>query len=314
MPVSNPSTKTAANAEDRELIFTRVFEAPRELVFEAWTNPKHLAQWWGPHGFTTTIHQMDVRPGGVWRLTMHGPDGVDYKNRLVFLEVAKPERLVYKHEPEEGSEPVNFEVTVTFAWERGNTRVTMRMLFPSTEERDFVVKKHGAVEGAKQTLGRLADILPKIALAPEVVMTRVYNAPRELVFKAWTEPERLRRWWGPDGCTVLECEVDPRPGGVIRIRLRAPDGAMYHNPGVIEEIVPPELLVFAMGAEDQDGNIFLAGVTTVTFTEHAGKTTLTMTARITQATRDAAKHATGMQVGWNQAFDHLAVELKEHAQ
>jgi|HubBroStandDraft_4_1064222.scaffolds.fasta_scaffold59506_2 uncharacterized protein YndB with AHSA1/START domain len=313
MPASNASTKAAASAKDRELIFTRVFDAPRELVFEAWTNPKHLVQWWGPHGFTTTIHQMDVRPGGVWRLTMHGPDGVDYKNRLVFLEVAKPERLVYKHEPEEGCEPVTFEVTVTFAWERGNTRVTMRMLFPSTEEREFVVKKHGAVEGAKQTFSRLADVLPKIAPAPDVVITRVFDAPRELVFKAWTEPGRLSRWWGSNGFTVLSCEADPRPGGIIRIRSRAPDGAVYHNLGAFEEIAPPELLVFAMDARDQDGNIFLAGVTTATFAEHAGKTTLTTTIRITGPTPDAAKHAAGMEMGWNQSLERLAVELKEHA-
>jgi uncharacterized protein YndB with AHSA1/START domain len=313
MPVSNASTKAAASAKDRELVFTRVFEAPRELVFEAWTNPKHLAQWWGPHGFSTTIHQMDVRPGGVWRLTMHGPDGTDYKNRLVFLEVAKPERLVYKHEPEEGSEPVTFEVTVTFAWERGNTRVTMRMLFPTKEELDFVVKKHGAVEGAKQTLGRLADLLPKIALVPDVVMTRVFDAPRELVFKAWTDADRLRRWWGPHGSTVLECETDPHPGGVIRVRTRMPDGTVYHNPGVFEEVVPPELLVFSMDAEEEDGSVMLAGVTTLTFTEQAGKTTLTMTTRLTRSTGDITKHAIGMQDGWNQAFEHLARELKEHA-
>jgi uncharacterized protein YndB with AHSA1/START domain len=313
MPVTNASPRATAVTKDRELIFTRVFEAPREMVFEAWTNPKHIVQWWGPHGFTTTIHQMDVRPGGVWRLTMHGPDGVDYKNRIVFVEVAKPERLVYKHEPEEGCEPVTFEVTVTFAWERGNTRVTMRMLFPSTEELEFVVKKHGAVEGAKQTLGRLADLLPKIALVPDVVMTRVFDAPRELVFKAWTEPERLRRWWGPHGSTVLECETDPRPGGFIRLRSRMPDGTVYHNPGIFEEVVPPELLVFSMDAEEEDGSVMLAGVTTLTFTEQAGKTTLTMRTRLTRSTGDIAKHAIGMQDGWNQAFEHLTRELKEHA-
>ncbi len=92
--------------------------AARSLYSEAWTNPKHVPQWWGPQGFTTTIHEMDVKPGGVWRLTMRGPDGRDYKNRIVFIEVAKPERLVYKHEPEKGSEPVSFQTTVTFT-ERG---------------------------------------------------------------------------------------------------------------------------------------------------------------------------------------------------
>src|ERR1022692_483990 len=121
---------------DRELIFTRVFDVPREIVFQAWTDPKHVAQWWGPTGFTTTISEMNVTPGGVWRLAMRGPDGVDYNNRIVFLEVVKPERLVYKHDPEKGTEPANVQVTVTFAVQGGKTAVTMRMLFPSAAARD----------------------------------------------------------------------------------------------------------------------------------------------------------------------------------
>ena len=161
MPAGNAISGTAANESDRELVFTRVYDAPRELVFKMWTDPKHLVHWWGPKGFTTTIHEMDVRPGGVWRFVMHGPDGVDYQNRIVFLEIAKPERLVYKHDPEKGSEPVNFHVTVTFAEEAGMTTLTMRMLFPSNAAREHVVQKYGAVEGAKQTLGRLADYLEK---------------------------------------------------------------------------------------------------------------------------------------------------------
>jgi uncharacterized protein YndB with AHSA1/START domain len=147
----------------RELVFTRVFDAPRELVFKAWTDPKHIAQWWGPKGFTTTIHDMDVRPGGVWRFIMHGPDGVDYKNRIVYLEIVEPERLVYKHDPEKGSEPVDFHVTVTFAEEDDKTKLTMHMLFPSAAAREYVVTKHRAIEGAHQTLGRLAEHLPQMA-------------------------------------------------------------------------------------------------------------------------------------------------------
>lgn len=97
--------------------------------------------------------------GGVWRLIMHGPDGRDYRNRIVFLEVVKPERLVYKHDPEKGSEPVTFEVTVTFAEQDGQTRLTMRMLFPSAAARQHVAEKYRAVEGAQQTLERLAGLL-----------------------------------------------------------------------------------------------------------------------------------------------------------
>src|SRR5580704_5217678 len=143
MPTSNAGS-SAAKVGEREIVATKIFDAPRELVFQMWTEPKHLEQWWGPKGFTTSVYEMDVRPGGVWRLTMRGPDGVDYKNRIVFLEVVKPERLVFKHEPDEESEPVGHETTVTFAEEGAKTRLTMRMLFPSTAAREHVVKKYGA--------------------------------------------------------------------------------------------------------------------------------------------------------------------------
>ena len=101
------STESLAS---REIVVTRVFDAPRELVFKMWTDPKHIAQWWGPKGFTSTIHEMDVKPGGVWRFVMHGPDGVDYQNKVVYLEIVKPERIVYSHV----SGP-QFQMTVTFA-------------------------------------------------------------------------------------------------------------------------------------------------------------------------------------------------------
>jgi uncharacterized protein YndB with AHSA1/START domain len=150
--VAEDATSTA----DREIVTTRVFDAPRELVFNAWTDPKHLAQWWGPNGFTSTIHQMDVRPGGLWRLTMHGPDGVDYKNESVFTEVVKPERLAYTHVSP------RFHATVTFEEECGKTKLTMRMLFETVLEHDRVVNVFGAVEGAKQTLARLHEHLAKM--------------------------------------------------------------------------------------------------------------------------------------------------------
>lgn len=142
---------------DREIVMTRLFDAPRELVFKAWTDPKHVAHWWGPKGFTITTHEMDVRPGGVWRFVMHGPDGVDYKNKIVFVEIVPPERLVYDHV----SGPL-FQMTVTFAEQDGKTRLTARMLFESAEARDKVIQEFGAVEGLNQTLERLEAYLAKI--------------------------------------------------------------------------------------------------------------------------------------------------------
>src|SRR5271170_7435424 len=107
-----------ANTADREIRITRVFDAPPGVIFKLWTKPEHVARWWGPRGFTTTISEMDVRPGGTWRLVMRGPDGKDYRNRIVFLEVVKPERLVYKHEPEAGTEPGTHQSIVTFEQQR----------------------------------------------------------------------------------------------------------------------------------------------------------------------------------------------------
>ena len=146
---------------DREIVVSREFNAPREVVWEAWTNPEHVAQWWGPRGFTTTIEEMDVRPGGVWKHVMHGPDGTNYPNKSVFKEVVKPERIVYSHGGGRAGGPgVHFVATWTFdALTADKTRVTIRMVFASTEDRDFVVKEYGAIEGGKQTLERLAEHL-----------------------------------------------------------------------------------------------------------------------------------------------------------
>jgi uncharacterized protein YndB with AHSA1/START domain len=309
MHASNAKASAASNTEDRELVFKRVFDAPRDLVFSVWADPMHVAQWWGPNGFTTTISEMDVRPGGVWRLVMHGPDGTDYKNKIVFLEVVKPERLVYKHEPEKDTEPVTFETTVTFA-DRGNkTELTMRMLFPSAAILEQVVKKYGAIEGANQTLGRLEEHLGKIGASEsdafikvgdrELTIARIFDAPRELVFKAWSSSEHLSRWFGPKGFTVTTREIDFRPGGVFRFVLRGPDGKDYPFDGEYVEIAEPSRIVFRGNIHDVPGQDVL---TTVTFTEHKGKTKLTVHQTYTFES-DATR---GAPIGWSQTLDNLA--------
>src|SRR6478735_6105977 len=97
MSASHANIEAATNEESREIVASRVFDAPRDLVFKMWTDREHAGNWWGPKGFRTTIHEMDVRPGGVWRFVMHGPDGRDYQNKIVYVEVVRPERLVYDH-------------------------------------------------------------------------------------------------------------------------------------------------------------------------------------------------------------------------
>lgn len=150
-----------ANEKNREIVLTRVFDAPRERVWEAWTDPKQIVKWWGPDGFTNTLFEMEIKPGGVWRHMMHAPDGIDYPNKVVYIEVVKPERLVYTHGGDEEASPCQFHVTVTFEKMAGNkTRLTLRMLFETEEERNKT-SGAGAIEGGNQTLSRLAKHLAK---------------------------------------------------------------------------------------------------------------------------------------------------------
>src|SRR6187455_1664462 len=111
------------DSDPRAMVGMREFDAPRELVWTAWTDPKHLSQWWGPDGFTTTTSAFDMRPGGVWRFVMHGPDGRDYENRVTFDEIVKPERIAYRHGGGGDIEPVQFRTTVTFDDLGAKTRV-----------------------------------------------------------------------------------------------------------------------------------------------------------------------------------------------
>jgi uncharacterized protein YndB with AHSA1/START domain len=141
---------------------TRIFDAPRALVFQAWTMPEHLAQWWGPDGFSITTRSFDFRKGGVWRFVMHGPDGRDYENRITFDEIVPPERIAYHHGGGDDVEPVQFRTLVTFEDVNGATRITMRGTFPTPAERDRVIAEYKADKGLEQTLGRLAAYIENL--------------------------------------------------------------------------------------------------------------------------------------------------------
>jgi len=145
----------------------------------------------------------------------------------------------------------------------------------------------------------------------ELVLTRVFDAPRELVFQAWTDPKHLAQWWGPKGFTNPVCELDLRPGGALRIVMRAPDGTDYPMTGVFREIVPPARLVFTNHAVDAQGNRLLEGLTTVSFAEQDGKTKLTLHTRAVAVVAYAAAYLEGMEVGWTQSLERLAAHVAQ---
>ena len=143
----------------------------------------------------------------------------------------------------------------------------------------------------------------------ELVLTRVFDAPRELVFKAWTDPKQVAQWWGPHRFTNPVCDLDVRPGGAIRIHMRGPDGTVYPMTGVYNEVVEPERLVFTSAALDADGNPMFEVLTTVTFAEQGGKTKQIMRARVINTTAQAAPYIAGMEQGWTQSLERLAESL-----
>ncbi len=155
----NTRTDKQTSTADREISATRLFDAPREVVFKAWTDREQIRKWWGPKGFTTTTYEMDVRPGGVWRFVMHGPDGRDYKNKIVYREVVPPERLTYFHSGEDDTADIDFNTVVLFTAKGNKTEISMRMVFATQQKRDRVAREFGAVEGLSETLGRLGEHL-----------------------------------------------------------------------------------------------------------------------------------------------------------
>jgi uncharacterized protein YndB with AHSA1/START domain len=149
------------------------------------------------------------------------------------------------------------------------------------------------------------------SLQREVVITRILDAPRDLVFRAWTEPRRMQRWFGPKHFTNPVCELDVRVGGAWQVVMQGPDGTQYPCGGVYREIVPPERLVFTNIALDAAGKPLLDGLTTVTFAEQDGKTKLTLTTRMTGLAPHTAPMLEGMEAGWSQSLDKLAETLAD---
>lgn len=143
----------------------------------------------------------------------------------------------------------------------------------------------------------------------EVEITRVFDAPCSLVFRVWTDPKHLAAWWGPHGFTNPRCEWDARVGGLIHIDMRAPDGRVYPMTGKFQEVVEPEKIVFISAALDEAGKPMFEVLNTITFTESAGKTTLTLRARVLTATPQAPQYLKGMEMGWTQSLERLAAHI-----
>lgn len=315
---------------ERQLVLTRVFDAPREIVFQAWTDPKQMARWWGPHTFTNPVCELDARPGGAILVHMRGPDGVVYPMQGVFHEVVRPERLVFTSkafEDEKGNFGLEVLNTVTFAEQNGKTKLTVQAVVVKVTPEVAPALK-GQKAGWNQTLDRLFALLSG---HEAFVIVRMFDAPRELLWKAYSESERLAQWWGPKGFKMLKVNLDFRPGGVFHYGMEAPQGFKMWGKFVYREIDAPERLSFVVSFSDEKGGITrhpmsttwpLEVLSTITFFPVEGKTALMMSGVPINATEEERKAFDAgrgsMQDGFKGTLDQLdeylakAKEEKDH--
>lgn len=297
------------SAAGRELVITRLLNAPRELVWEVFTNPEHIKNWWGPNGFTNTIDKMEVKPGGMWEFVMHGPDGADFRNVHVFKELKKPERIVLEH-----TTNPKFVITATFAGQGDKTLLTWHMLFESEEQLKQVIETFKADIGAQQNVDKLEAYLAAHYNGPglpaPLVITRIINAPREIVFKAWTDPKQVEQWWSPQQFTNVVHQWNAIPGGEILVDMKGPDGVAHPMGGRFKEVDAPNKLVFTATAfAGADGTPQLQNLNTVTFEDLNGKTKLTLYVDVQKAGPGTEIPLGGMEEGWSQSLDRFGALL-----
>jgi len=246
----------APRNKPNEIQLTRVYDAPVSLVWEAWTDPEQTAQWWGPRGFTLTTHSKDLRVGGTWNYTMHGPDGTDYRNITQYLEVEPQSRLVYDHGGNETQPPL-FRVTVTFVEENGKTTMDMTMAMPSPEaavETGKFIKK----AGGNATWDRLGEYLEKKESDKDIfVINRSFRTPTDLLFDAWTDPQHFARWLPPTGFTMKFIKANIREGGEAFYCMTSVEDKNINMYGKTKyvEIQRPNRIVYIQEFSDAEGNI-----------------------------------------------------------
>ncbi len=250
MPFPDPE----ARLQGPEMLISRVIRAPRELVWQAFTDPEHLTHWWGPLGFSLETESFGFHSGGAWIHLMRGPDGTGYPNRIRFHEVVSPERLTYTHDTGKEDDPEGFETTITLLDLGGATHVVMRAVFRSEEACRLVAQKYGALEGGVQMLTRLVDQVVLLA-GPTFHMERQLAAPVDRVWKAWTDPEALACWWGPKGMPTRVVVHDFRPGGHFLYAITPPGGPEFWGRMDYRDIAPHHHLGFATAFSDAQGGL-----------------------------------------------------------
>ncbi len=326
------------------LVFSRLYDAPRDVVFRAWTEVDHLKHWWGPKGFIWDHATIDLHPGGVFHYCLRTPDGDDLWGKFVFRDIKTPERLMFvssfsdkdsrtiRH-PVIASWPLEIMNTLTLTEQGGKTALTLRAATINAtpdEQKTFQESSRSIEEGMRGTLDQLGDYLASrygsgsAAQDWQIVIERVFDAPRETVWKLWTTPELLKQWWGPASFITPVSVIDFRKGGRYLHCMESSEGMRIWSTGVFREIAPLERIVMTDSFSDESGKIVpstrygmnpaypLEMLITVTLKDYnaitPGMTKLTLT-HTGKAGISEAEIAL-MRQGWSESFDKCSAVLK----
>lgn len=311
----------AMDVQAKDQVIERVFDAPREMVWRAWTDPEWFTRWWGPAMFTSPTVQIDLRPGGRFVWVMRDPDGKDYYTVGEYREIDPPNRLVYTDSfgDAEGNVvsptvygmgddfPVTTIVTVTFEDLGGRTR--LRIASDKAVPGDMWAM---ASSGWNSSLDKLAGVVTKHVRLdidrPNLTITtaRDFDAPQALVWRALTEPALLAQWWGQPGSPMSVDKHDLRVGGEWRFVERDAAGNEYGFRGVFRAIEPPSRIVQTFEYEPMAGHVI---VETMTLTESGGRTTLTAVDQFENLEDLEGMYQSGMEGGVENSYNQLAALL-----
>ncbi len=314
----------AKKNKPNEIYINRIYDAPVKDVWEAWTDPKKAAMWWGPRGFTITTHSKDLRVGGHWKYTMHGPDGVNYPNNTIYYEVEKYSKLVYDHGGNDDQPPL-FRVTVLFHEVKGKTEMEMTMAVASAEAA-IEIKKHIKQANGNSTWDRLAEYLSKESSGKEqFVINRSFNAPIEVVFDVWTDRKHFEKWLPPTGFTMTFFKADIKPGGSTFYMMSNDAGVKMYGRAKYLEVSRPDLIIYTQQFCDENEKparhpmaptwpeTMLTKVQLAS--EGPNETRVTITWEVVgdytaEELQTFINGRTGMTMGWTGSFDKLEAYIE----
>ncbi len=320
--------KAAPEKKSGQLLITRIFDAPREMVWNAWTRPDLVMRWWGPKNYTAPAIQIDLRVGGRYLYCMRSPEGKDYWSTGRFREIAPQKRLILtdsfsdekgnivpaSYYDMSGDWPLELEVKINFEEQRNKTRLSVLYEhFPAGDVAGLAgqgwnesLDKLGSLLAEQKTAGEPATLIAEPG-RQEATMIRVLDAPRERVFKALTDPKLIEKWWAPRRFTIIVDKMDLRPGGSWRFLNRDAEGNEYAFHGVYHEISPARI-VSTWEYEGMPGHVLL-GIWALE--EEGGKTKFTSKSIFESVEDRDAMLKTGMEEGGRETMDRLAELVKE---